>query len=226
MFPMIKKIFTGKKPTTEVEDQQENVWDPSPISLISTGKDLRSFYRINKPGMNIPGVGGLYSMETSEQEIPLKKSHLEAKVFNSAVNIKYSQTYNNDSKKPIEVVYKFPADDFFSVTGFKIKMDDKEIDTQIMEKEEAKQKYDDQVAQGNTAAKINYDENVPEVLELVIGAIQPKKQVDICVEIVSKCKVLKDGTYSFIFPINFIPGVHSSKVTQNMITKSSSKPIK
>ena len=83
-------------------------------------------------------------------------------------------------------MYKFPADPYFCVTGMHIKLDDKEIDAVIMEKEEAKQQYDDAVAAGHTAAKINYDENIPEVIELNIGAIQPDKKVKIDVFMVAK----------------------------------------
>lgn len=67
-----------------------------------------------------------------------------------------------------------------------IKLDDKEIDAVIMEKEEAKIQYDDAVAAGHTAAKINYDENIPEVIELSIGAIQPDKKIKIDVFMVAK----------------------------------------
>ena len=48
-------------------------------------------------------------------------------------------------------------------------IDDKEIVTEIHEKEEAKQTYDDAIASGNTAVKVSYDEEVPDVLNLNIG---------------------------------------------------------
>lgn len=117
----------------------------------------------------------------------------------------YTQVYENTEENPIEAIYKFPADPYFSVTGMHIKLDDKEIDAVIMEKEEAKEQYDDAVAAGNTAAMINYDENIPDVIELAIGALQPGKSVTIDVKMVAKCDVIKHGFFSFIFPINFIP---------------------
>ena len=43
-----------------------------------------------------------------------------------------------------------------------------------MEKEEAKQKYSDQSAAGNTAAIVTYDEEVSDVLQLNLGSIQPE----------------------------------------------------
>ena len=94
-----------------------------------------------------------------------------------------------------------------------IKLDDKEIDAVILEKEEANEKYDDAVAAGHTAAKINYDENIPDVIELAIGALMPKKTVVIEVNMVAKCEVIKHGYFSFIFPVNFIPRYHPKPST-------------
>mgnify|MGYP000879290997 CR=1 FL=1 len=40
-----------------------------------------------------------------------------------------------------------------------------------MEKEEAKQKYQDQTAAGNTAAMVSYDEEVSDILQLNLGSV-------------------------------------------------------
>mmetsp|Transcript_15510 Transcript_15510/g.17982 ORF Transcript_15510/g.17982 Transcript_15510/m.17982 type:complete len:858 (-) Transcript_15510:20-2593(-) len=148
----------------------------------------------------------------TNKEIPLKSSNLEAKIQNSTVSIKYSQTFVNSEENPLECLYKFPADPYFSVTGMHITLEDREIDAVIMEKEEAKELYDDAVAAGHTAAKINYDENIPEIIELAIGAIQ-KGKVKIDVYMVAKCDVIKHGFYSFIFPVNFIPRYDPTRTT-------------
>ena len=172
---------------------------------------------IRRPFWYISPIISLVDKSMTNKEIPLKSSRVEAKIFNSVASIKYSQTYINNEKNPIEWVYKFPADPYFCVTGMHIKLDDKEIDAVIMEKEEAKQQYDDAVAAGHTAAKINYDENIPEVIELNIGAIQPDKKVKIDVFMVAKWDVIKHGFYSFIFPVNFIPKYQpaaSGKISQ------------
>lgn len=45
-----------------------------------------------------------------------------------------------------------------------------------MEKEEAKEKYSDSVASGNTAVKVNFDEEVADILNINIGSLQPNKR--------------------------------------------------
>ena len=151
----------------------------SGINLLNSGRRICKWCCIRRPYWYINPIVSLVSNGLTDKEIPLKSSKVEARIINSVASIKYSQTYVNNEKVPLEWVYKFPADPYFTVTGMHITLDDKEIDAVIMEKEEAKEKYDDAVAAGDTAAKINYDENIPDVIELSIGAIQPDKKVKI-----------------------------------------------
>lgn len=160
---------------------------------------------------NIPREAGLYPLGRSYAEISLKSSHLSAKVHNTTSHMSYSQVFVNSSSFPVEAVYRFPVSHHFSVTGVTIKTSEKEIQAQIMEKKEAEQKYEDAVAAGHTAAKLNYDEHIPEVLELAIGAVQPHKQVEVVVQMVAKCELIKCGLYSFIFPLSFIPKYQESE---------------
>jgi len=52
-----------------------------------------------------------------------------------------------------------------------IQIGDNLIKTKIMEKEEAKQKYDDAVASGHTGAFVKYDEEVADILTVNLGSI-------------------------------------------------------
>ena len=60
---------------------------------------------------------------------------------------------------PIECVYIFETDYWFTVASMHVKIDDREIDSLVMGKEEAKQKYDDAVASGNSAFNLNIKED-------------------------------------------------------------------
>ena len=90
-------------------------------------------------------------------------------------------------------------------------MGDKEIETTILEKEKAKQKYDDAVAQGNTAVNMTYDEELPKVLSLNIGNIPEGEEVQIDTRISTKLSSFKHGQFSLVFPINFIPKIVDPK---------------
>jgi hypothetical protein len=61
---------------------------------------------------------------------------------------------------------------------------DKEVYAEIMEKEQAKKEYDDAVASGQTAVKLNFDKKLPDVIELNIGQLQEGQEVKITVKMV------------------------------------------
>lgn len=84
-------------------------------------------------------------------------------------------------------------------------MDDKTIETEIMEKTIAKNKYDDAIAEGNSAVIVNYNEELPDFLEFNIGAVPSNKSIQIDVRISTKCESFKHGQFSFVFPVNFLP---------------------
>jgi hypothetical protein len=62
-----------------------------------------------------------------------------------------------------------------------------------MKKEEAKEKYDDAVAAGHTAVKLNYDEKLPDIIEMNIGQLKGKQKAEITVEMVCELEVIKNG---------------------------------
>jgi hypothetical protein len=53
-----------------------------------------------------------------------------------------------------------------------------------MEKEQAEKEYDDAVASGQTAVKLNFDKKLPDVIELNIGQLQEGQEVKITVKMV------------------------------------------
>ena len=98
---------------------------------------------------------------------------LNVEIINSVASITFEQTYANKLKNPIECVYQFPVDKAYAVSTVTVEINDKVIETKIMEKEEAKEKYSDSVSSGNTAALVEYDEEVSDVLSINLGSIQP-----------------------------------------------------
>jgi len=64
------------------------------------------------------------------------------------INLTYS---NISDDKPIECTFEFPLESQTVVSRLVATIDDKTIEAQIKEKEEAKQQYGDAVASGNTA---------------------------------------------------------------------------
>jgi hypothetical protein len=122
--------------------------------------------------------------------------------------------FENATKDPIECQYKFPLESTFTVSDVEITVGDITINAEIMEKKKAAEKYDDSIAQGRTAMKVSYDEELPDVLNLNIGSVQPESTATIIVTIHTKLEVIKPGFWSLIFPVDFIPSSVVDEETQ------------
>lgn len=86
-----------------------------------------------------------------------------------------------------------------------VKIDDKEVMTKIMEKNEAWEKYDDAIASGNSAAKMEQNEDLPDILSLGLGNIKAGKKAVVTITIVNKLSTVSDEFYNFTFPVQYIP---------------------
>jgi hypothetical protein len=61
---------------------------------------------------------------------------------------------------------------------------DKEVYAKIMEKGQAEKEYDDAIASGQTAVKLNFDKKLPDGIELNIGQLQESQVIEITVKMV------------------------------------------
>ena len=157
------------------------------------------------PVWNIPSIANLYKVEEKSSPFPLENLKLIGDITNSSASLSFIQTFKNDSEVPIEWIYKFPSDYSFAVVGLTVKIGDKTIKAEVMEKKQAEAKYDDALAAGHTAIKLNYDEKLPDIIELNIGQFQPGDTAEITVKMVWELEVIKHGFFSLIFPLDFFP---------------------
>ena len=71
----------------------------------------------------------------------------------------------------MECLFQFPIDKKYVVSNVEITIGEKVIHTKILEKEEAKQRYEDQTASGNWSILAYYDEEVADILWVNIGTV-------------------------------------------------------
>jgi len=74
-----------------------------------------------------------------------------------------------------------------------------------MEKSEARERYDDAIASGHTAAKMEENEALPDILSLNLGHLKAGKKAVITINLVTKLNAVSNDFYNFIFPLYFIP---------------------
>lgn len=153
----------------------------------------------------VPSCCGCIGNNVDPKSLPLKAIGLDFLIEDGISRVRMHLKYTNEGSSPLEVQFQFPSDPEFAVTRMTVKIGSKEIETKIMEKEKAEEKYDDSVASGNTGVRAKYDEDVPDVINLSIGQLQPSKEADITIELVSLLGANEKSLYSLLFPLVFLP---------------------
>lgn len=89
-------------------------------------------------------------MENLQEEI--NTIYLKANVCEIYAVTEITQYYQNSLENPVELFVSFPLRSEFKLTKFTAKIGKKLIVSKILEKEKAKEKYNDALANGNVAA--------------------------------------------------------------------------
>lgn len=98
---------------------------------------------------------------------------METTIQDTIAILKLNSTYINFGQSPIEAVFYFPLDPEIAVSRLIITIEDKVIVGEVIEKEKAQQKYDDAMARGDTAVKVQEDEKKKDTLKMEVGGIMP-----------------------------------------------------
>lgn len=91
--------------------------------------------------------------DSEEKELlPLKKVDVKSEIRGSFAVTNVELRYVNPHKdSPLECTYVFPVEKSTILAKFEAMIDNRVVATKIMEKEKAKEKFDDAVASGNAA---------------------------------------------------------------------------
>lgn len=91
------------------------------------------------------------------------------------------QTFLNDYNFPLEIKIEIPLLNDYRLTKFNIKIDNKIIVSQILEKEKGKEKYTDEISSGNTSFFGNVLDS-GEKMVINIGNLFPRKTIELMTE--------------------------------------------
>lgn len=91
------------------------------------------------------------------------------------------QKYKNIKNSSIEIKIKFPILPYYTLTKFTVILDKKIIVSKILEAEQGKEKYNDEISSGNTAYYGSIFES-GDKLEINIGNLLPNKTIEVKTE--------------------------------------------
>ena len=113
--------------------------------------------------------------------VPLKSVHIDAKVVDFVSEIKVTQTYVNLESNPIEAIYVFPVEEEAAVISFEAEVDNRKILTQIKEKQEARNDYDE--AMQSKKATVLLEEIQPDIFQIKVGYLKPNEKAKITINL-------------------------------------------
>ncbi|KAJ7682883.1 von Willebrand factor type A domain-containing protein [Mycena rosella] len=161
-----------------------------------------------------PQIYGLYyHYHRLPVSLPLLNVRAEAGIKELAAQVKLTQTYENDTAFPIEAKYSFPIPARAAVCSFvMIKQDGTRVVGSVLEKQEAREKYNTAVSQGQQASLM--EQQTSDVFQVSVGNIPPNEQVQI--ELVYATELSEDEeTDSIRFHLPVHIGAHYGQAPQS-----------
>ena len=84
--------------------------------------------------------------------LPLRKVDVNSELRGATASTTVELVYANPSEdRPLECTYVFPLEKGTLLAKFEAVIDDKVVQTKVMTKEKARERYDDAIASGNAA---------------------------------------------------------------------------
>ncbi|MFT6400495.1 MAG: Ca-activated chloride channel family protein [Bradymonadia bacterium] len=150
--------------------------------------------------MNDNNQCGLYA--STGQSVPLTAVHISGVLLGNTARITVAQTYRNASSGPVEAVYTFPLATGASVCAFEATVGDRQVAGQVMESEEAFERYDDAMADGHGAFLL--DQQRPNIFTASVGNLEVGQEATVAISYV--CKLEQDGpAVRFVLPTTIAP---------------------
>ena len=174
------------------------------LPLIS---DKELFHGVSSaPGAD--NEAGFGALRTERGQLPLESMDVRGRIDGLLARVTVRQTFVNSLDEPLEAAYIFPLPDRAAVTRFRMSVAGREIEGVLEERGQAREHYDQAIAQGRRAAIA--EEDRPGVFNLRVGNLMPGDRATVELTL---CGVLSyaDGEVTFRFPLvvapRYIPGI-------------------
>lgn len=135
--------------------------------------------------------------------LPLTGATLIADAKGGLVRVVLEQTFKNPYDEPLRVTYTLPLPADGAVSGFAFRIGDERVVGQVDTRQRARQRFEDAVIEGRTAAIL--DQERSSLFTQEVGNVPPRTQVICEVQIDQKLIWLPDGAWEWRFPTVVAP---------------------
>ena len=135
--------------------------------------------------------------------LPLKKVCVNAEVKGYLLGLQASLVYQNNATDPVEVIFRMPLERSHAVVGLTALLDGNKIVAQLLDKQDAKEKYDDSIASGKTAAL--GEEKAGDIFSISLGNLRGGGEAEIQLKMVGELPIDAEGGVRFSLPTTLKP---------------------
>lgn len=137
--------------------------------------------------------------------MPLTDVSIKGMFNGSIAKLDVQMSYvNANTDSPLECTFEFPITDKSAMTRLRALIGDKIVEAAIKEKEEAKEKYDDAIAAGNTAILAEESEKKHNAITLKLGNLLPGQTAVLTLSLTEEVEIV-GGSYCYNLPGSFFP---------------------
>jgi Ca-activated chloride channel family protein len=130
-------------------------------------------------------------------KLPLKSTAAEVNIVGVIADVRVTQVYQNEGKKPLEAIYIFPASTRAAVYSMKMTIGDRTIVAKIEKKEEARQHYEEAKAAGKSASLL--EQHRPNVFQMNVANIMPGDVIKVEMSY-TETLIPTEKVYEFVYP--------------------------
>ena len=139
--------------------------------------------------------------------VPLKMTQLRVFVVGAAAEVNVTQVFVNSGDRTIEATYVFPLPDDAAVNRMRMIVDDRIIDSEVRERQEARQVYEQARNAGHGAALV--EQTSPNIFTSSIANILPGQEIRVEITYLQALP-FDDGMYRLVVPMvvspRYVPG--------------------
>ena len=139
----------------------------------------------------------VHSDDPSLDRLPLKSTSASVRVAGVIADVRVTQLYQNEGKRPIEAIYVFPASTRAAVYGMKMTIGGRVVEARIRKRDEARRDYERARDQGKTASLL--EQQRPNVFQMSVANIMPGDEVRVEMQY-TELIVPAERVYEFVYP--------------------------
>ena len=153
------------------------------------------------PMPSVPTESRLVSPDPAT--LPLRGAALHCDARGGLARVVLEQRFANVHAEPLHVTYKLPLPADAAVSGFRFRVGDRTIEGEIDRKARARERFEDAIAKGHTAALL--EEERSSLFTQEIGNVPPGAEVVCEITIDQKLRWLDEGQWEWRFPLAAAP---------------------